>query len=59
MKKNHDLVDLELTLIHETEKAFLLSDGKKKVWVPKSVVENNEDGTFTMPQSWAEEKGLV
>lgn len=60
------LVDLELQLHYETEKAFLLGDGSQdddgkyiKKWVPKSNVENNNDGTFTMPEWLAIEEGWV
>jgi hypothetical protein len=56
---SHSLCDVTAELMHETEKAFLLFDGKRKVWVPKNLVENNEDGTFTMPVWLAEEKELV
>lgn len=30
-----------------------------RVWVPKSQVENNEDGTFTMPEWLALDKGFI
>lgn len=60
------LVDLELQLHHETEKAFLLGDESKdedgkfvKKWVPKSTVERNDDGTFTMPEWLAIEEGWI
>jgi hypothetical protein len=36
-----------------------LFDGAKTEWVPKSYVENNEDGTFTMPVWLAKEKGFI
>lgn len=54
-----ELFDVAAELRHETERAFLLFDGDKEVWVPKSLVENNEDGTFTMPLWLAEKHGLV
>lgn len=61
-----DLVDIDLELHHETEKAFLVWDGKKdkdgkpiKIWLPKSSVENNLDGTLAMPEWLALEKGLI
>jgi hypothetical protein len=69
MKSN--LIEITLELRHETEKAFLVTDGstiiKKgdttptelKVWIPKSQVENNNDGTFTMPEWLALEKGFI
>lgn len=53
------LVDIEARLKHDTEKAYLLITPKGEVWVPKSQVENNEDGTFTMPEWLAIEKELI
>ena len=57
--KNHNLVDIDAELVHETDDAFLINDGDKKVWCPKSLTENNRDGTFTMPEWFAEKAGLV
>ena len=55
-----DLVDIAATLRHQTEKAFLLDHGgDEAVWVPISMVEDNKDGTFTMPEWLAMEKGLI
>lgn len=56
-----DLIDIAAILKHETERAFLLDAGMASgpVWVPKSQVENNGDGTFTMPEWLAKEKGLI
>lgn len=34
MDKKHDIIEIAGDLRHETEKAFLLFDGKKEVWVP-------------------------
>ena len=60
------LVDIAAELRHETDKAYLLFDGSKNIdgtnrveWVPKSQVEANGDGTFTMPEWLAEEKGFI
>lgn len=44
---------------NETPKAILVFDGETEVWLPKSHVEDNGDGTFTVPQWLAEEKELV
>ena len=44
------LIEIEAVLRHETDMAFLLDDGENKIWVPKSLVENNDDGTFTQGQ---------
>jgi hypothetical protein len=53
------LFDLAAEIKAETEKAWLLFDGAKEAWVPKSQVENNKDGTFTMPEWLAVDKGFV
>ncbi len=55
-----DIIDIAATLKHETAAAFLLDDGTEDpVWLPKSMVENNGDGTFAMPEWLAKEKGLL
>ncbi len=54
-----ELFDLAAKKVGETEKAFRLFDGTKTEWVPKSQVEDNDDGTFTMPEWLAIEKGFV
>lgn len=65
------LVDIAAEIHHETDKAYLLYDGrseikkgdtvpsKVKVWIAKSQVEDNGDGTFTMPEWLAKEKGFI
>ncbi len=59
MKRNHDIVEIEAELRRETEKAYLLYDGSTEAWVPKAQVEDNSDGTFSMPSWMATEKGFV
>ena len=54
-----ELFDLEAEVVGETAKAWRLFDGTVKAWVPKSQVENNGDGTFTMPAWLAEDKGFI
>ncbi len=54
-----ELFDLAAKKLTETDKAIRLSDGIKTAWVPKQFVEDNKDGTFTMPQWLAEEKGFI
>ncbi len=56
---NRELVDIEAEILIETEKAFRLYDGSVTEWVPKSQVEDNGDGTFTMSVWLATEKGFV
>jgi hypothetical protein len=54
-----ELHDISAEIKGETEKAWKLFDGSKTEWVPKSQVQNNGDGTFTMPEWLAEEKGFI
>lgn len=54
-----ELFDVAAEIKGETEKAWKLFDGKVTDWVPKSQVEDNKDGTFTMPIWLAKEKGFV
>lgn len=64
-KKGEEVVDLDVELVHETEKAWLLrsSDTAKESWIPKSVGQLTPNGTkmfvLTLPTSWAQEKGLI
>jgi len=53
------LVDIELTLKHETPEALLVEGPFGECWIPKSRIEDNGDGTFTLLQSYAEELELV
>jgi hypothetical protein len=59
MKRNHNIIEIAAELRHETEKAFLLYDGAKQAWVPKQQVEKNDDGTFSMPEWLAMDKGFI
>lgn len=54
-----ELVEISAELRGETEKAFRIFDGAKTEWVPKSQVEQNDDGTFTMPIWLAKERGFI
>jgi hypothetical protein len=54
-----EVVEVEAEMQIETGNAYRLFDGKTTAWVPKSQVENNGDGTFTMPEWLATEKGFV
>lgn len=53
------LVDIAAELRGETDRAYRLYDGAKTEWLPKSQVEDNGDGTFTMPEWLAKEKGFL
>ena len=54
-----NLIDIAGEIKAETERAWKLFDGKRSEWVPKSQVENNGDGTFTMPEWLAREKEFI
>jgi len=56
MSNNTKLVDIEAEVRGETDKALRLFDGKVSAWVPKQYVEDNKDGTFTMPEWLAQER---
>ncbi len=53
------LTDIAAEIKGETEKAFRLFDGAKTEWIPKSQCEDNGDGTFTMPEWLAKDKGFI
>jgi hypothetical protein len=53
------LIDISGELRGESDAAFRIYDGAKTEWVPKSQVEDNGNGTFTMPEWLAKEKGFI
>lgn len=53
------LTDIAGEIRGESDRGYRLYDGKTTEWVPKSLVENNGDGTFTMPEWLAREKGFI
>ena len=62
-------VEIAITFIRRTEKAFLVrtvdyENEPLEVWVPRSQVETDcfaegDEGTMTLPEWLAEEKGLI
>jgi hypothetical protein len=54
-----ETTDLPLDVLAETDRAWLVSDGGTPVWLPKSLVERQGDGDFTVPVWLAEREGLV
>lgn len=58
-----ELWDGTVELLHETPNAWLVNDGTKQAWIPKSVgeLEKNNDNSYTLtiPQAWAENKGFI
>ncbi len=55
------LCDLEYDrVVHETEKAVLLSIDGKEVWLPRSVIELDTDSkVVTLPEQMALNKELI
>lgn len=63
------LVDIACEIRLRTEKAIGVADGtmekykgrerEKIFWLPKSLIEENDDGTVTMPERLAKGKGLI
>lgn len=60
-----DLVDITVTLVHETAKAVLVDHGgEANVWLPKAAIEiepnsNGKTHTVTLKERLAHEKGLI
>lgn len=60
MKRNHEIIEIACQVKHETEKAFLVFDGDKDVWLPKTQCEwDGRDKVMQMPEWLAMEKGLI
>ena len=53
------LADIAAEVRLETARAWMVFDGAREVWLAKSLVEKNDDGTFTMPEWLAAQKGLI
>jgi len=54
-----ELIDIATEIKAETERAYRIYDGRTTEWVPKSQVERNDNGTFTMPEWLAKDKGFI
>jgi len=65
-----EVVDISAEKRHEKELAIAIWQGEyektpsgrdkeKWIWLPKSQIEDNGDGTFTMPEWLAKDKGLI
>ena len=60
MEKIDNPVSLELELVYETLDAFLVTDGDREFWLPKSICEYDHDLKWaTLPEWLAIEKGMV
>jgi hypothetical protein len=56
--RKHDIVSIDVDLIAETEKAYLVSDGDVKAWIPKSQCEYC-DSVIYLPERLAIDKELL
>ena len=57
-----ELTDIACEIKIETKAAWLINDGTREVWVPKSQVEmeqHSRGAVCTMPYWLAHEKGLI
>ena len=61
MSRGEETAELDFEVKHETENAWLVTDGIKEDWLPKSIAirDENDQGRFTVPVWWAEKKGFV
>lgn len=62
MSPRSTLIDLEVVLVRETEKAWLVRglDSGREAWIPKSQAELDlEEDVLTLPEALAIEKELV
>ena len=57
-KKNHDIIELDCAIKHETEKAYLVEGDHGDVWLAKSMCEHDGE-TLQLPEWLAIEKELV
>lgn len=67
MKSN--LIDIACVIRAEREKSVAVADGTTEThegrerevwfWLPRSQIEINDDGTVTMPEWLARDKGLI
>lgn len=54
------MIDVEATQVRDTDESILLTvDGDDEEWLPKSLITDNGNGTFTMPYWLALDHGLI
>lgn len=59
MSTSERLYDFAGEQHHETDAALLIFDGQNEYWFPKLHIQDNRDGTYTIPEWLAIKKGLV
>ena len=62
MSRDHKIIDLAVEIRHETALAYLVHDGHRDVWLPKSLIEVSEEPgqcIVTLPEWLAKREGLI
>jgi len=62
MSRDHKIIDLAVEIRHEIALAFLVHDGGREAWLPKSLVEVSEKRgqcIGTLPEWLAKREGLI
>jgi hypothetical protein len=54
-----EIVDVDVEIHAQTERAVQVYDGERTVWLPRSQIELNDNGTISMPFWLAREKELI
>ena len=60
--RSHRIIDLAVEIRHETALAYLVHDGGREAWLPKSLVEVSEERgqhIVTLPEWLAKREGLI
>lgn len=61
---HENYIDVHVDILRETDKAWLVSDGDREVWLPKSQVDTDGlevgcSGPIFLPEWLALDKGLI
>lgn len=59
MSRDQELFEFSGELRHETDAAFLIFDGAREVWCPKSITEVIQEDMFSVPEWFAIKEGLA
>lgn len=59
MAQTEQVYDFVGEIIHETELASLFLIDDEEFWIPKSVYQDNRDGSYTVPEKWAIKEEMV
>ena len=61
MSRQDDAVDVECTVIHQTDAGVLLEshDTGRQSWFPLSLVEDNDDGSWAVPERMAQDREFI